>query len=145
MKRPGGLPVQKAAFFSYEVVVISSTMEKTVRSEEGLRIVADKTIYDDLALDVLIIPSTYGMERVIKSKDLVDFIKAQSRSASWTASNCAGAQLLGEAGVLDGKRATTWAGGEKALAASYPRIKVEFDTNVVIDDKVITSNGGVVS
>jgi hypothetical protein len=37
-----------------------------------------------------------------------------------------GCALLGAAGVLDGKRATTWAGGEKRLAASYPKIKVEF-------------------
>ncbi len=140
-----GAATKKAAFSSHEVVVISSTTEKTVRSEEGLRIVADKTIYDDLALDVLIVPSTYAMERLIKSKDLVNFIRKQSQSPSWTASNCSGAQLLGEGGVLDGKRATTWAGGEEELAASYPNIKVELDRNVVIDDKVITSNGGVVS
>jgi transcriptional regulator GlxA family with amidase domain len=52
---------------------------------------------------------------------------------------------LGEAGVLDGKNATTWAGGEKELAAAYPKIKVQVDRNVVVDDKVITSNGGPVS
>ena len=61
------------------------------------------------------------------------------------ASNCSGAFLLGEAGVLDGKNATTWAGGEKGLAKAYPKIKVQYDKNVVIDSKVITSNGGPVS
>src|SRR6185295_10101188 len=66
-------------------------------------------------------------------------------SASWMASNCAGAWLLAEGGVLDGKRATTWAGGEAKLAAAYPKVKVQVDRNVVVDDKVITSNGGVVS
>jgi len=61
------------------------------------------------------------------------------------ASNCSGAFLLGEAGILDGKKATTWAGGEKDLAKSYPKIKVQYDQNVVVGNKVITSNGGPVS
>ena len=42
------------------------------------------------------------------------------------ASNCSGAFLLGKAGVLDGKRATTWAGGEKGLAKAYPNINVQY-------------------
>jgi len=53
--------------------------------------------------------------------------------------------LLAEAGVLDGKKATTWSGGESGLLKSYPKIKVQFDKNVVVDSKVITSNGGPVS
>lgn len=140
-----GAASKKAWFSSYEVVLVSATRDKTVRSEEGLRIVADKTIYDDLTLDVLIVPSSYTMDPLLQSKDLVDFVPKQRRSAAWMASNCSGAQLLAEAGVLDGKRATTWAGGEKELAGSYPKVKVEFDRNVVIDDGVITSNGGAVS
>ncbi len=80
-----------------------------------------------------------------KSQSPWVYIREQSQTASWMASNCSGAFLLGKAGVLDGKRATTWAGGEKGLLKAYPAIKVQFDTNVVIDDKVITSNGGPVS
>jgi len=34
---------------------------------------------------------------------------------------------------------------KKSLAKSYPKIKVQYDQNVVIDNKVITSNGGPVS
>jgi transcriptional regulator GlxA family with amidase domain len=140
-----GAASKQAGLANYEVVVVSATREKVVRSEEGLKVVADKTIYDDLSLDVLVVPSSYQMEGVLKNQDIVNFIKQQSRSASWMAGNCSGARLLAEAGVLDGKHATTWAGGEKALAAAYPKIKVEVDKNVVVDDKVITSNGGPVS
>jgi transcriptional regulator GlxA family with amidase domain len=135
----------KKAGLSYKVLVVAATKQTVVRSEEGLTVVADKTIYDDLKLDVLLVPSSYKMDGILKNKDLIDFIKKQSRSASWMASNCSGAQLLGEAGLLDGKQATTWAGGEKTLAAAYPKIKVQVDKNVVVDDKVITSNGGAVS
>jgi transcriptional regulator GlxA family with amidase domain len=140
-----GAATKKAWFSSYEVVVISATKEKGVTSEEGLKITADKTIYDDLNLDVLVVPSAYEMDSFIKNKDLIQYIKKQNQSGSWMASNCSGAFLLGEAGVLDGKKATTWAGGEKGLAKAYPKIKVQYDKNVVIDNKVITSNGGPVS
>ncbi len=140
-----GAASKKPWFSSYDVVVVSATREKTVVSEEGLRIVADKTIYDDPKLAVLIVPSSYKMDGILKDKNVIDFIKKTSQSASWMASNCSGAALLAQAGVLDGKRATTWCGGEKQLAASYPKTKVQFDKNVVVDDKVITSNGGPVS
>ena len=139
-----GAATKKAWFSSYEVV-ISSTKNKTVVSEEGLKIIADKTIYDELKLDVLIVPSAYEMDSHLNNKDLIDYIKKQSQSASWMVSNCSGAFLLGEAGVLDGKNATTWAGGEEGLSKAYPKIKVQYDQNVVIDNKVITSNGGPVS
>lgn len=140
-----GAASKKPWFSSYNVVVVSATREKTVISEEGLRIVADKTIYDDPKLAVLIVPSSYKMDRLLNDKDLTNFIQKTSQSASWMASNCSGALLLGQAGVLDGKRATTWCGGEKQFAGSYPKAKVQFNANVVVDDKVITSNGGPVS
>ena len=140
-----GAATKKAWFSSYKVVIISTTKNKIVTSEEGLKIVANKTIYDDLKLDVLIVPSAYKMDTLLKNKKLIAYIKKQNQSASWMASNCSGAFLLGEAGILDGKKATTWAGGEKELSREYPKIKVQYNTNVVIDDSVITSNGGPVS
>jgi transcriptional regulator GlxA family with amidase domain len=140
-----GAASKRTWFSAYDVVIVSASRQKTARSEEGLEVVAGKTIYDDLKLDVLIVPSSYKMEPLLRNKDLIDFIRKQSRSAKWMTSNCSGAMLLAEAGVLDGKSATTWAGGEKALAAAYPKIKVQTDRNVVVDDKVITSNGGPVS
>ncbi len=140
-----GAATKKAWFSTYKVVVIAATKKKEVVSEEGLRIVADQTIYDKHKLDVLIVPSAYEMDGFLKNRDLVEYIKRQNQSAAWLASNCSGAFLLGEAGVLNGKRATTWAGGENDLLKAYPKIKVQFDQNVVIDGKVLTSNGGSVS
>lgn len=99
-----GAATKKSLFSSYEVLVISATKSKIVRSEEGLRIVADKSIYDDLELDVLLVPSAYDMSDLLKNDRLVKFVEEQGRSASWMVSNCSGALLLGETGVLDGKR-----------------------------------------
>ncbi|MCI0619001.1 DJ-1/PfpI family protein, partial [bacterium] len=70
-----GAAVKKPSFSKYKVIVISATKEKAVVSEEGLRILADKTIYDDSKLDVLIVPSSYGTEKLLKNADLINFIK----------------------------------------------------------------------
>lgn len=140
-----GAATKKAWFSSYKVTVISTTKEKKVVSEEGLTIFADATIYDNLDLDVLIVPSSYNMGPLVGNADIVNFIKEQARKVKWMASNCSGAFLLGEAGVLDGKKATTWAGGEKGLQKAYPKALVQFDQNYVVDDKLITSNGGPIS
>jgi transcriptional regulator GlxA family with amidase domain len=140
-----GAATKKSWFSSYQVILISATRNTTVVSEEGLRVVADKSIYDKMKVDVLLVPSAYEMDPLIRNKDLIDFIRKQARTAAWVGSNCSGAFLLGEAGLLDNKRATTWAGGEKELASRYPKVRVQYDQTVVVDAGVITSNGGPVS
>ena len=140
-----GAASKKAWFSDYEVVVISATREKTITTEEGLTLIADRTIYDAPQLDVLLLASAYDMDPWLQNEALITFIKRQAQSSQWLASNCSGAFLLAKAGLLDGKRATTWAGGEKKLAKAYPAINVQYDQNVVIDKGVITSNGGPVS
>jgi transcriptional regulator GlxA family with amidase domain len=52
---------------------------------------------------------------------------------------------LAKAGLLDGKKATTWAGGEADLKSQFNKVDVQFDTNVVVDGNIITSNGSLVS
>jgi len=140
-----GAASKKAWFSDYAVTVLSATQQKTITTEEGLTIVANATIYDQQEFDVVIVASAYDMDPVLDNDDLTHFIKTQAKEASWMASNCSGAFLLGQAGVLDGKRATTWAGGEKGLARAFPKAQVVFDQNVVVDQGLITSNGGPVS
>jgi transcriptional regulator GlxA family with amidase domain len=140
-----GAATRKSWFSSYEVIVVSATHERSIKSEEGLTVIADNTIYDDLQLDVLLVPSAYKMDAYLNNSELIEFIASQGQTTSWLASNCSGAFLLAEAGLLDGKKATTWAGGESSLAKAYPKVDVQYDHNVVIDSNVITSNGGPIS
>lgn len=140
-----GAATKQSWFSSYNVIVISATKDMRVESEEGLTIVSDRTIYDELDLDVLIVPSSYDMSKHLDNAALISFIRKTGKTASWMASNCSGAFLLGEAGLLDGKKATTWFGGEAELQKTYRNIEVQFDQNVVVDDRIITSNGGAVS
>jgi transcriptional regulator GlxA family with amidase domain len=132
-------------FSDYDVVTISVTDRPTVVTEEGLNIGVDAWIGDKPQLDVLILTSSYSMEPLLNNKTLINYIASTAKQAEWMASNCSGAYLLAEAGVLDGKQATTWAGGEVDFQDDYPKVKVLADTNYVIDDKVLTSNGSLVS
>jgi len=140
-----GAATKKSWFSDYEIVLISPEKQRYITSEEGLNIKVDHSIKDELDLDVLLVPSTYDMSPLLKNRKLIDFIAAQSREAKWVASNCSGAFLLAEAGILDGLKATTWAGGESDLKSDYPLINVQFDQNVVVDKNIITSNGSVIS
>lgn len=116
-------------------------------SEEGLKIIPDLTIGNCPDLDVLIVPSSMNPDNQTKNQVLVNFIKKQSEKAEYTASHCAGAFLLGEAGIADGKQIVTYSGGSEALQNDYPNVLVQDDTinAVVTDGNIISSNGNLVS
>jgi transcriptional regulator GlxA family with amidase domain len=140
-----GVATKKAWFTDYEVKMISVNNQPFIMTEEGLRINVDSHIGLPQQLTVLIVPSAYKMKPLINNKALIDFIQQQGKQATWLASNCSGALLLAESGFLDGKNATTWAGGETNFQKNYPSVLVQNDKNYVIADNIITSNGGVVS
>ena len=140
-----GAASKQSWFTNYEVIMINIERKDYITTEEGLRLKTQANIFNDIDLDVLLVPSAYTMKPLLKNKDLIKFVKSQSDRVSWIASNCSGAFILAEAGVLKGRRATTWAGGEKELQQSYPDVKVVFNQNFVTDGNIITSNGGAVS
>jgi len=140
-----GIASKQSWFTDYEVITISPTKTPTITTEEGLTIQVDSWIGEQLQLDALITTSSYNMGPLLKNKQLINFIKQTNENAQWIASNCSGSYLLAEAGLLNGKQATTWAGGEKDLKKDYPAVNVQFDQNVVVDGKYITSNGSIVS
>lgn len=139
-----GAAKNQPEFKDYKITLISAHKKLKIISEEGLPLLAEKTIHDGGKYDVLIVPSAYEMKHYLENKELIDFIKAH-KNASAIASNCSGAHLLAEAGILNGKNATTWAGGEKDLQKNYPQVKVQTNINYVVDGNIITSNGGPVS
>lgn len=140
-----GIASRQSWFSDYEVVTINVGDNAVVTTEEGLQLKVDHHLSQAPEVDVLLLPSAYEMKPLLNNKNLIRYIQQTAVQAEWMASNCSGAFLLAEAGVLDGKRATTWAGGEGELAKAYPAVLVQEDTNYVIDGNVITSNGSVVS
>jgi len=140
-----GVASRKTWFSDYTPVLINMDDKDHVVTEEGLTLLTHHRMSDMPKVDVLIVPSRYDMEPLIENQAVNAFIRQTATTAEWLASNCSGAFLLAEAGVLDGLKATTWAGGEGQLQSAYPQVKVIEDQNVVVDGNVITSNGSLVS
>lgn len=130
----------------FNVITIAESYDFIV-SEEGLKMFPDYTLKNSPKLDVLIVPSAYDMTLQVKNKNLVDFIKSQNNNTEYTVSNCAGATLIGESGIADGKKIVTWIGGGVDLQKNYPNLKVEDDAKVsyIEDGKFLSSNGNLTS
>ncbi len=128
-----------------KVLLIGVEPQPSVRTEEGIRLLVDATIADAPTLDVLLVPGGNDVSDLLEHERLNAFIRQQERTAEWIGSACAGAFVLGSAGVLDGKQATTWFGGESSLQSQFPAIRVVHDQPVVVDQRRITANGGLAS
>ena len=82
----------------------------TVRDMNGLRLTPDAALADAPNLDVLHVPGGFGQQDLMEDAQILDWIKAQAAGARAVFSVCTGAFLLGAAGLLHGRRATThWA------------------------------------
>ncbi|MEV5506175.1 GlxA family transcriptional regulator [Streptomyces orinoci] len=72
---------------------------------------------------------------------MLDRLVAHHTAGGTVASVCAGADALGRAGLLDGRRCTTHHDVQEELARRYPRATVVRDVLYVTDDRVVTSAG----
>jgi transcriptional regulator GlxA family with amidase domain len=72
---------------------------------------------------------------------LLDFVRRSIRTSRRVAAPCIGAFILAEAGVLDGRRATTHWAFARELAHRFPQLKVEEDRIFIIEDRIWTSAG----
>jgi transcriptional regulator GlxA family with amidase domain len=140
-----GVASKKSWFENYEVITINVSNSDHIVTEEGLSLRVDDHLKNRPEVDVLLMPSSYDMQPLLENQALLQYLRDTAKQADWMASNCSGAFVLAEAGLLAGKKATTWAGGEADFQSDYPQVDVQFDTNYVIDGKVITSNGSLVS
>jgi transcriptional regulator GlxA family with amidase domain len=107
-------------------------------TDRGLKLVAEATLDDVPAPDVVVVPGGTGTRDALRDERLVEWIRAADATSTWTTSVCTGALLLGAAGVLDGLRATTHWAYMDALADYGAEATSE---RVVRQGKVITSAG----
>ena len=97
--------------------------------------------FEGVEIDTIVIPGALEIEPTLADRRLVDWLAAHAPMARRTASVCAGAFLLAEAGLLDGRRVVThWASCE-ALHLRYQNLTVEPDAIFVQDGPIWTSAG----
>jgi transcriptional regulator GlxA family with amidase domain len=125
----------------YAVAVVTPDGEP-VRGTSGLTLVPDGAAEGVRgAIDTLVVAGGEGVFAAANDGALIAWLRRAARRARRTASVCTGAHLLAEAGLLDGRRATThWAYCDR-LAERYPRVTVERDPIFVRDGDIATSAG----
>jgi cyclohexyl-isocyanide hydratase len=90
--------------------LVAAKTDRPVPSDCKLSLVPSTTFADCPDLDLICVPGGFGVEQAIADDETVAFVKRQGARARYVTSVCTGAFLLGAAGLLNGKRATThWA------------------------------------
>ncbi|HEY0944963.1 MAG TPA: GlxA family transcriptional regulator [Opitutaceae bacterium] len=93
------------------------------------------------SVDTLLVPGGMGIEAGRAQPALLKWLRRQAQVSRRVGSVCVGAFLLAEAGLLDGRRATThWAFAQK-LAEQFPTVKVDPDPIWVKDGNVYSAAG----
>ncbi|WOO37992.1 DJ-1/PfpI family protein [Anaerocolumna sp. AGMB13020] len=126
---------------AFEVYTIARKKE-LISTRNGLKVQPDYDFHDAPQLDILIIPGGYGAEVIeIHNQETIDWIRRSFTQVQIMASVCTGAFLLAEAGLLDGKQATTHWMDIDRLEADYPQVRVIRDVKFVDEFPIITSGG----
>jgi transcriptional regulator GlxA family with amidase domain len=109
------------------------------RSDTGfLGVTADKTLDELTDPDLVLVGGGEGNRPLLRDEEVLDWVRGAHVTSQWTTSVCTGSLILGAAGILDGKRATShWAYLEKLREFGAEPVAERW----VIDGKVVTAAG----
>ena len=120
-----------------EVRLIWKSLEP-VKAGGGMLLTPDTTFADCPQLDLICVPGGAGMNPLLNDDETLEFIRTQARGAKYVTSVCTGSLVLGAAGLLKGKRATShWMSVE--MLEAFGAIPVK--DRVVRDGNIITGGG----
>jgi len=126
-------------------VYLIAEKDKQVIAIGGLRLTPDVTISNCPKLDLLIIPGGWGTRKESKNKILLNWIRNQCNPTGThdklIASVCTGSSLLGKAGLLDGRDATTHWRAFDFLEKSAPKTRILKDVRFTLTEPIFTSAG----
>lgn len=110
----------------------------TVTSSTGLVFTPTITYADCPNLDVICVPGGAGVGPLMEDPQTLGFLKDQAHTARYVTSVCTGALVLGAAGLLRGRKATThWAYHDLLAALGATAVKAR----VVRDGNLLTGGG----
>lgn len=91
----------------WEIQVVAKRKGE-VRTEDGsLGLSADYALDEVTAPDLVLVPGGKGSRSLMHDEAVLDWLRQVDRTTKWTTSVCTGALILGAAGLLEGKRATS--------------------------------------
>ena len=135
-------PQQVLARLPQSTMHIVAKSAEPVPSDSGLSLVPTHTFENCPRLDLICVPGgTGGVVRAMDDHQTIEFVRQQSNTAKYVTSVCTGAFILGVAGLLKGRRATThW-----AFTGLLPLVGATHEKARVVKDGNLITAGGVTS
>src|SRR6267154_476492 len=111
-----------------------------VRSSSGVEMLA-RGLKPSGAITTLLVAGGEGVEAAVRCDKPLNFVRTMARRGVRLASVCSGAYILAEAGLLDGRRATTHWRRTRHFLTAHPKVKLEPDRIFVRDGNIWSSAG----
>ncbi len=121
-------------------VTTASLGEKTIKASRGALLLADMTLNEALEqeFDMIVLPGGMpGSEHLKNDPRIIARLQHMATQGQHIAAICAAPMALHAAGLLEGRRATSFPGVLEALPGSH----IVLDNPVVVDGNIITSRG----
>jgi putative intracellular protease/amidase len=123
----------------FRLYTVSDT-KQPIQISGGMQIVPDYTFDGAPQPKVVVVPAQAG-----RSTKMLEWIRKMSKQSDVVMSVCTGAFVLGEAGVLNGKKATTHHGSYARFQRKFPEVTLVRGMRYVQSDRVILTAGGLSS
>jgi len=124
----------------FNVFLVAET-KRPVTTSGGMKVVPDYDLDDCPSLNLLVVPGGWGTRKEMNNERLLRWIADRARQVEILSSVCTGALLLGKAGLLCGKRATTHWRSLDWMQELFPEAIVEKQLHFVEDGALFTSAG----
>src|SRR5215217_5336417 len=124
----------------FRVILVAESLDQ-ISAIGGLRLTPDVTFDGCPELDLLLVPCGLGTRREVRNTTLVKWVLSKASRTRSTASVCTGSSLLGKAGLLDGRDATTHWRAFDFLFSCAPKAKIKKDVQFTLNESIFTSAG----
>ena len=127
--------LSKENYFKLKTV---GTTEEPIKCAHGFIVLPHEPLSNLSKYDVIVIPGGPGTFEAIRNKVLLDQVKQAYKTGKLVCSACTGAFILAKAGILKGKKATTYH-TEIDKLSNFGAVPVK--ERVVVQDNIITGAG----
>lgn len=124
-------------------VTVASLDGKPVKTPYSVGLLPEVSINEVVSTDIIVIPAS-GLDldaQLDRNRAMFAWLRRWYEHGVYIASICSGAAYLAEAGLLDGREATTHWGTAEAYMARYPSVNWRPDVFVTEDRRVLCSGG----
>jgi transcriptional regulator GlxA family with amidase domain len=112
-----------------------------VTTTGNMKVLPHYTFENCPPIDILVVPGGWGTRKELNNAVMLEWLRTRAAEVETLTSVCTGSMLLGFAGLLNGRHATTHWRSLNWMRDSFPEVRVEFEKHVVEDGRVLTSAG----